>query len=707
MSIVSSFGSIITKKRVSTVTLVVFVGHIFSPFFAYAMSGDPVWNENILSTEASAVTQLNSVPLPRTLVAGDTVTLNLTGSVVSSPSATFASGSTEDATLATLVSNINATSSGITASVQTTGTGKLIDLSTSIAGVIIGTLTIDRSLTQRNIRDAVTAVAQQALISLPQQLFPSDTIHLTLVGSGTPSGTGLVQPFVTDSAATRAALVAQISALDFVDATLTGATDIVITSSFSGTSFSLSNVSVVSSSLPVTPVVANTPAQAQKEAYNLARTTNPDETLTAHIAGQTLTGSDLTSLSNTINITLSGTIVSTLSGASTLALTAIVPGVSFATGNLNITGGAAAVVPLVPNRLAVAQVDQVVLPRSLVTGDTVYATVASSGGTYTFSSATLTGLSANISSHGTVGLFVSGSVSGNTLTLTSRTPGIAFTTSAAHIDSQISSANVQANVPAVAKIENITFPRSLVAGDSVSLTINGNTVTQAFSGSSSATLAALASSLSGATVGVMAVSSGLDITISSTVAGQDFTLSSVTIENSNQATVLVTPIVPVKQKNTYAFAGTELAGDIFSVVINGTTVTGSTLTGVVDAINAGNLGVDASLVGQSIEVLAHTGGIAFTAADMNLTSLDFTGSSTAGSAEVRANVSFSLGLLPIDGESMVVGNCAISFNTGGLDDTDCSDNAASMDVTGPLSVSLFSAVLRGITGITYDDGTAT
>lgn len=78
MSTASFFGSIITKKRVSTVTLAVFVGHIFSPFFAYAMSGDPVWNENILSTEAPAIIQLNSVPLPRTLVAGDTVTLNLT-----------------------------------------------------------------------------------------------------------------------------------------------------------------------------------------------------------------------------------------------------------------------------------------------------------------------------------------------------------------------------------------------------------------------------------------------------------------------------------------------------------------------------------------------------------------------------------------------------------------------------------------------------
>lgn len=69
MSPASFFGSYITKKRVSTLTLVVFMGHIFSPFFAYAMSGDPVWNENIVSSEAPAIIQLNNVPLPRALIA--------------------------------------------------------------------------------------------------------------------------------------------------------------------------------------------------------------------------------------------------------------------------------------------------------------------------------------------------------------------------------------------------------------------------------------------------------------------------------------------------------------------------------------------------------------------------------------------------------------------------------------------------------------
>lgn len=710
MSLIVSFRSRITKRRISALTLAVFTGHIFSPFFAYAMSGDPAWSENILSTEAPAIVQLNSVPLPRALVAGDTVSLGLTigGTPVNpTPSASFVTD--EDTTLANLVANINAVTSGsIVASVQT-GTGKSIVINSHIPGVVAGTLTIDRNLTQRNVRDAVTAVAQQALISIPQQLFPSDTITLTLAGSGVLGGTGIDQAFTGNSAATRAALVAQIDALPFVHASLTGATDIVITSRTAGTPFSLSNVFVDSSSLSVTPLVGNVPAQAQKETYHLARTTYPDETLTAHIAGQTLTGSDLSHLSDTINTVLSGTVVSTLSGANDLVLTAAVPGTSFATGNLNITGGAAAVVPLVPNRVAVAQVDQLVLPRSLVAGDTVYATVSvpSVPLSRVFASSTLAGLSANISSDPQVGLYVSGAVSGNTLTLTSRIPGTAFTTSAAHIDSLVSSANVAPNVPAVARVDRITFPRSLVAGDTVSLTINGNTVTRAFSGTSAGTLAVLASSISGATVGVNAVSSGLNITVSSTVAGQDFSLSDVTLENSSQATVLVAPIVPVKQKNTYTFAGSSLAGDVFSVVINNTTVTGSTLTGVVNTINAANMGVDASLVGQNIEVLAHTGGVAFTAADMNLTSLDFTGSSTAGSAEVRANASFGLDLLPVDGESMTVGNCTVSFNTGGVNDTDCSDNAASVDVSGSLSLGILAAVLRGITGITYDDGTST
>lgn len=707
MSITSSFGSLITKKRVSILTLSVFVSHIFSPFFAYAMSGDPTWSENILSTEAPAIIQLNSVPLPRTLEVGDTITLNLSGSVVANPSAVFITD--EDTTLANLVTAVNAVATGsIIASVQT-GTGKSIVINASIPGVIVGTLTIDRNLTERNIRNAVTAVAQQALVSLPQQLFASDTISVTLAGSGTPGGVGLTQAFTGDSATTRVALVSQIDALSFVDATMTGATDIIITSSFSGTPFSLSNVFVTSSSLPVVPEVTNVSAQAQKEIYNLARPTYSDETLTAHIAGFTLTGSDLSTLSSRINTDLAGIVTTTLSGANSLDITAVVPGTPFATGNLNIAGGTALVVPLIANRVAVAQVDQVILSRSLVAGDTVYTTVSvpSVSLSRVFASATLTGLSANISSDPQVGLYVSGSVSGNTLTLTALHPGTAFSTATAHIDSLIHSVNVNPNVPAVSKVDSLTFPRSLVAGDSVSLTINGNTVVSSFSGSSATTLTTLAASISAATVGVSALSSGLDILVSSTVPGQDFSLSSVTLENSKQATVLVTPIVPVKQKNTYSFNAQELAGDVFSVSVNSTSITGSTLSGVVDAINMANLGVDASLVGQSIEMLAHTGGIAFTASDMTLVSRDFTGSSTSGASEFRAMVSVDLNLLPIDGESLTIGNCTIGFNTGTVMDTDCTDSIAAIDVTGQSSLEFLASGIRGITGITYDDGVST
>ena len=106
-------------------------------------------------------------------------------------------------------------------------------------------------------------------------------------------------------------------------------------------------------------------------------------------------------------------------------------------------------------------------------------------------------------------------------------------------------------------------------------------------------------------------------------------------------------------------------------------------------------------------MLAHTGGVAFSASDMSLTSLNFTGSSTPGSSEVRANATFSLDVMPVDGESMTVGNCTIGFNTGSVFDTDCSDNVASIDVTGQSSLAFLAAGLRGIAGITYDDGVST
>lgn len=108
-----------------------------------------------------------------------------------------------------------------------------------------------------------------------------------------------------------------------------------------------------------------------------------------------------------------------------------------------------------------------------------------------------------------------------------------------------------------------------------------------------------------------------------------------------------------------------------------------------------------------MEVLAHTGGIAFTATDMSLMSLDFTGTSVPGVSEVRSSTTFSLDILPVDGESMTVGDCVITFNTGAVVDTDCSDNSASIDMTGQNSLTILSAILRGITGITYTDGVST
>lgn len=169
----------------------------------------------------------------------------------------------------------------------------------------------------------------------------------------------------------------------------------------------------------------------------------------------------------------------------------------------------------------------------------------------------------------------------------------------------------------------------------------------------------------------------------------------------------MTPVIPVKQKNTYVFHQAELLGDILSVTVNGTPFTGSTLTGVIDAINTAGIGIDASRVGQTMELLAHTGGVSFTASNMISTSLDFTGSTTPGVSEIQATATFSLDTMPTDGESMVIGNCTVSFNTGSLFDTDCSDNVASIDVTGQSSLEFLAAGIRGISHITYADGTST
>lgn len=83
MSIVSTIGSVLAqnaKKRISRVTLAVFVFQIFSPVFTYAAL--PSFDATVIAGNIAPVTEVVDVSLPRVLVAGDVLSLDVNSSTI-------------------------------------------------------------------------------------------------------------------------------------------------------------------------------------------------------------------------------------------------------------------------------------------------------------------------------------------------------------------------------------------------------------------------------------------------------------------------------------------------------------------------------------------------------------------------------------------------------------------------------------------------
>lgn len=165
-------------------------------------------------------------------------------------------------------------------------------------------------------------------------------------------------------------------------------------------------------------------------------------------------------------------------------MTSSVPGQAFSISNLTVSGSTAASITVQANNVAVAQRDAVVFPRQTVEGDSVLFSVNSTTVSETFSGSndeTMSGLVAQVSA--LPNLTASYNPLLNVLTVESTVPGTPFTVDSAQIVSNVAASNVTANLAAVAQVESLTFGRDFVSGDQVSVVVNGNTVSETFSGS--------------------------------------------------------------------------------------------------------------------------------------------------------------------------------------------------------------------------------
>lgn len=261
---------------------------------------------------------------------------------------------------------------------------------------------------------------------------------------------------------------------------------------------------------------------------------------------------------------------------STIVISAHTPGVPFDIGTLTITGGTIQGATIVPNRVAVAQQDVISVPRDLFPSDRVHLRINNINITQEFSSSTsgtLLALATLINQVPHVYVSNINTIT-RTLTITSTVPGTPFTTQGLFVETTIDSLNETANVSAKAQRDTITFNRNFRFGDAISLVIDGNTITQAFTGDTNTTLAALTSQMD-SMPSIVATADGInrEITVTAAIAGVGFSISNIIIQNTVTPTTLVANIVPVKQQNIFSLPQTLLPGDVIQLSIDGNETT--------------------------------------------------------------------------------------------------------------------------------------
>lgn len=462
------------RKRVAETALIALLAQIALPGLAFA--APPTFTATQTVANALAIEQVETLDVPRVLEAGDSVSLTVSGTVLSQNfQVSHAATMNALAAFASALPNVSATfdsaNNRLVFNISTTNpTPVSIEISKS---PISGTNAVAN----------VVAIAQVVRIDVPQTLIPGDVVSITVAGSG------ISVPFSASDAATLSGLTAAIDSLAEVSAELSGRS-ITVTASVPGSAFGISNLSVVSSDVAVNPVVANVVPVAQVERITLNRPLYSGDVIAVSLSGVNLSQSF--SGDTTTTMTLLASQIDAISfvdasySAGDLTVTASIPGEAFSISPLTVSGSALASVNVIVNNIAVAQVDAVVLPRQTVEGDFVRFRINSTDVVEAFSGSHADTMSSLVAAISALPNLTASYNSGlDVVTIESTVPGTPFTIDSAVITTSLSSTNAVPNVPAAAQVSSLSFSRDFASGDELSVVVNGNTVTSSFTGAHS------------------------------------------------------------------------------------------------------------------------------------------------------------------------------------------------------------------------------
>lgn len=697
-----SFETINTKKITAKVLVVTFLLNIIAPGLIFAVSL-PDYTNNLNTANVVPVAQVDSLSLPRTLLSGDVLQVTIDTITVTQD---FSWSSDETSLLFNeKLDNLVSVNSSFDNNTQK------FTITASVPGTAfnIGNLTITRTpTTPDNTVLNVVAVAQVSEISIPQELFSGDTVNFWI------NWTLFQTAFSGTKDDSLTSLAQDITANTPVSAVYSGTTSkIVMTAKTPWIDFSMSNLIITSNGTAPVNIVANVIPVAQVEKISFPRNLYNDETISLTLSWNNLSqafDTDYTTTINSLSTQINNLwfVNSSLSG-SDLIISSAIPGQAFTTWSVNLVWATNSWVNISPNVIALAQRNDISVPRDLVDWDTINFTLWTDTLTQSFSGTsndTILALNDQINSLSWV--FVSAyNPALRTISVKSTSPWIAFANPSLYISSSFASANLTANQVAIKQASNLTFPKALVAGDTISAIVNGSPYSLTFSGTNDLTISDFASLIASSNSGILNITNTSNsISIEAVTAGTPFSLWNLNITNTLSPTVLVANVVPVKEQMQLTVNNTIVAWDNISLDVNWTLLTQAFTTDETTTLNALNTqidwvsGIKSTLVWKVFTIEARTAGTAFTVG--NITTSGSTISSnilTWAVSETKAWLSFIVNAIPTTWDFLDIWTCHVTFIAGSGTTNDCSTSNANIDTTWIVDTSTVASLIRWLSSV--------
>ncbi len=487
--------------------------------------------------------------------------------------------------------------------------------------------TLDNTSSSTNTATPVLTTSQQIdLVTVAGTVEAGDQYTITVDGNavtytvnGTEASiadvrTGLATAINAD--ATMSALVTAKNGTANGELILTGVTSgdrftTVMTTPTQGTTTD-------NTALSTTTTTANGLTVAQVDTATLAGTKDNGDQFRVTINGNTVTytvtagDADIDAVRNGLVSAVNadstmGAFVTAAAGANTgeLTFTAKVPGETFTTTmSIPTDGGVAntatSVNTINPDVVKTSQLDTVTIAGTVEAGDQYTVTVNGTSVTYTVTagdttiSDVRTGLRTAINANGTLNAVITAadSATNSQLTLTAKTPGDAFTSSATvptsgtTVDNAATSVVTTANLFTMAQQDLVTLAGTVEAGDQYQATINGTSVTYTVTGAETGIadiraglVAAInANGTLGPLVTATASQQNGDLTITADDAAFTFTTSlqtptTGTTTDNTATSVTRNNIITTAQVDTAIIAGTVEIGDQYTVSVDGNSIT--------------------------------------------------------------------------------------------------------------------------------------